>query len=107
MSLALHAYRLLLRFYPAPHRSLLGHQMAAVFAERLAESHAAGPAGLIRWIASEFAGTCADLGWAWSSRIRHAAGHDQGCDCLPDFRKMRPPWTEAKSYYRLLRAPRH
>ena len=107
MSIALHVYRLLLRLYPAPHRSLLGHEMAAIFRERLAERHEAGRVALTKWIVSEFAGALADLASAWSSRLRHVTAHHESCDCLPDFRKMRPPWREAKSYYRLLRAPRH
>jgi hypothetical protein len=106
MSFAVRSYTLLLRLYPAPHRSLLGPEMSALFRERLAGGEVSGFGKRARFVASECAGTLADIAVAWSSRIRHAAGHDEGCGCLPDFRKMRPPWTEAKSYYRLFRAPR-
>jgi hypothetical protein len=106
MNSALRFYTLLLKLYPAPHRLLLSHEMSAVFRERLADE-ASGSGELTKWIASEFGGMLADLSMAWLSRIRHATSHDESCGCLPDFRKMRPPWTDAKSYYRLLRAPRH
>ena len=107
MSVIERVYSRLLRLYPAPHRLLLGSEMLALFRDRLAERRVSsfGKPGVL--IASEFTGTIADLLIAWVSRIRHAAIHDEGCGCLPDFRKMRLPWTEAKSYYRLLRAPRN
>ena len=106
MSFALRLHSLLLRLYPAPHRSLLGPEMSAVFRERFSEYDVSGFGKRARFIAFEFAGTLADLLLAWLSRIRHAAGHDERCACIPDFRKMRPPWIEAKTFYRLFRAPR-
>jgi hypothetical protein len=106
MNVAVRIYSLLLRLYPAPHRSLLGFEMSALFDQRLAEAEASGFYKRTRFVATECAGALVDIAVAWSSRVRHAAGHDEGCGCLPDFRKMRPPWTEAKSYYRLFRAPR-
>jgi hypothetical protein len=106
MSFSVRIYTRLLRLYPVPHRSLLGPEMSALFSERLAEREVSGFSKRTRFVVSECAGTLVDIAAAWCSRIRHAAGHDSGCGCLPDFRKMRPPWTEAKSYYRLFRAPR-
>src|SRR5690348_11242351 len=106
MNLVISWYALLLRLYPSPHRSLLGPEMAAVFRERLSESGDSSFRERVRFIASESAAAVADVVTAWASRIRHAACHDERCGCLPDFRKMRPPWIEAKSYYRLFRVPR-
>ena len=106
MSMARRIYSLLLRLYPPPHRSLLGCEMSALFSERLAEAEVEGFNKRTRFVAAECLGTLVDIAVAWFSRIRHAAGHDESCGCLPDFRKMRPPWVEAKTYYRLFRAPR-
>jgi hypothetical protein len=97
-------YSVLLNLYPVPHRALFASEMFTVFSERLTECH--DPGCCRRFIVSEFSGLLQDVAAAWLSQIRHAIGHDENCGCLPDFRKMRPPWTEAKSYYRLLRSPR-
>lgn len=106
MNFVVRVYNLLLSLYPVRHRLPFASEMRVVFTERLIECHSSPsrvPAG---FIVSEFSGLLRDLAGAWFSQIRHAIGHEESCGCLPDFRKMRPPWTEAKSYYRLLKSPR-
>jgi hypothetical protein len=99
-------YARLLNLYPASYRALFAVEMSAVFAQRLSEPRSAGSHGRARLIVTEFVALFRDLARAWISRIAHAVSHDTNCGCIPDFRKMRPPWTEAKSYYRLFRSPR-
>ena len=106
MSFVVRAYRRLLNLYPVRHRALFASEMFVVFRARLTECSGTGCRATGGFIVDEFCGLLGDLALAWLSQVRHAIGHDERCACLPDFRKMRPPWSEAKSYYRLLRSAR-
>jgi hypothetical protein len=106
MNSVVRAYGRLLNLYPVRHRALFASEMSVVFRARLTECTGSGCRATGKFIVAEFSGLLADLALAWLSQVRHAIGHDERCACLPDFRKMRPPWTEAKSYYRLLRSAR-
>jgi hypothetical protein len=100
------AYDLLLTLYPAAQRAWFGAEMSVVFKERLTDWQTAGHRTPSKLVVSEFSALIRDVACAWLCQIRHSVAHAGSCGCVPDFRKMRPPWTDAKFYYRMLRPPR-
>jgi hypothetical protein len=99
------AYGLVLSLYPGDHRVLFECEMRVVFAQRLAHCE---PGRLGCFVCSELNSIIKDAAAAWIDKLRHIVHHvdvPPNCGCIPDFRKIRPPWTNAKAFYAALRAP--
>jgi hypothetical protein len=99
------AYTLVLSLYPGDHRVLFECEMRVVFAQRLADC---APGRLGCFVCSELNSIIKDATAAWIDKLRHILHHldvPPNCGCIPDFRKIRPPWTNAKAFYAALRAP--